>query len=662
MIGDGNRPDLQMNRTSAVFIAAILGTVMCAWPLPVRAVELPAAAFAQPPEHAAVDISPNGRFAAAKLLINGQYMLVIYDLDNAGKVKPVVASPRDMAVRWLRWKTDRRLLVSLEFASRRYGTATVETRLMAMDPDGGNLKLMVPVPKGKDPVQIADKVVSWLPDDPDHILMAFNPDDPSLPRVYRVNVHTAQRTLVEAGEKDIFWWTADQQGNLRIGEGANNSKLLETRFFRSPPSRTWDLVEEKPAGSGPVFHPVIFDRHDPDLLYLLSDHDGDTIGLYSYRLSSRSFKDLMFRHPEVDVSGITLDPSGTEIQGVSFVDDEAGMHWFDRRQADILDEVRSRIAARHVYMAGISADYRRAIIYAESPDRPGRYYLYEAPGKQLRIMAYAYPALEKAVMAPMRAISYKARDGLEIPGYLTLPADTGPKPAKPLPAIILPHGGPESRDFSSFDPMVQLFANRGYAVLQMNFRGSSGYGTRFRQAGARQWGRAMQDDVTDGTRWLIEQGIADPARICIVGWSYGGYAALMGAAREPALYRCSASIAGVSDLPRLIDSQRQYLFGRLTTQLIGDSWKDRKLLEENSPVNRIGDIRVPVFLAHGTSDRVVPPAQSAVMAKALARAKKPHEYLELEDADHSVQRSQERVSLFSALDEFLAKSLSSAAQ
>ena len=260
-------------------------------------------------------------------------------------------------------------------------------------------------------------------------------------------------------------------------------------------------------------------------------------------------------------------------------------------------------------------------------------------------------------MAPMRATSYRARDGLEIPAYLSLPAGTGAKPAAPLPAIVMPHGGPGARDFSSFDPLVQLFTSRGYAVLQMNYRGSAGYGSAFQGAGHHQWGQAMQDDVTDGTRWLAAEGFADPRRTCIVGWSYGGYAALMGAVKEPELYACVVSIAGVSDLPDLIASKRNYINGRIGTAAIGDLWTDRKSLEANSPVNGADRIRAPVLLAHGTKDRVVQIKQSTDMAKALKRAGKSFQYVELEDADHSVLRGPERLKLFRAVDEFVTQVL-----
>jgi dipeptidyl aminopeptidase/acylaminoacyl peptidase len=319
--------------------------------------------------------------------------------------------------------------------------------------------------------------------------------------------------------------------------------------------------------------------------------------------------------------------------------------------------VRLRVRARELSVESTSWDYRRMIIYAESPDVPGRYYLYEPGTESLRLLGVTYPELDEQPLSPMRPVRYKARDGLEIPGYLSLPPGSGLRPATPLPAVVMPHGGPYVRDFAAFDPLVQLLTSRGYAVLQMNYRGSTGYGAEFQAAGQRQWGKAMQDDVTDGTAWLVAEGIADPARICIVGWSYGGYAALMGAAKEPDRYRCSVSIAGVADLRRLVESSNKYLYGRVSTRFIGDAWRDRKDLTENSPARRASAIRVPVLLAHGTKDRVVDPDQSRMMAAALKSAGRSFEYIELKDADHSVTQMPQRQQLFDAVDRFLGQYL-----
>lgn len=627
------------------------------------AVAADASLFAALPSTADVELSPNGRYVASKMFINGQYMLVIHDLDGQGKTKPVIASPKDMEVNWLRWKTDERLLVSLSFASRRYGTATVERRLFAINPDGSKIKYLVPPRKlGKgesteEHVQIADRVVDFLPDDPKHILMQFNPDDPRLPRIYRVNVDNAQRGVIEGGEANVVDWTTDQQGRPRLGYALDDQKMLEQYLYRGPDEKKWEVLYTRPLSEGSAFFPILFDRDDPDVAWVESNHEGGTSGLYRYRFSTRSFIEKLFQNPEADIGEVITDPLNRRVVGVSYILADSKVHWLDAQVAAIFEDVRLRIAAKHVYVASWSADYGRVVFYGESPDLPGRYYLYNSSNKSLSYLAFAYPQLDKLPLAPMRATSYKARDGLQIPAYLSLPAGIGAKPASPLPAIVMPHGGPSSRDFSSFEPLVQLFTNRGYAVLQMNFRGSSGYGAEFVGAGYREWGRAMQDDVTDGTRWLAAEGIADPRRTCIVGWSYGGYAALMGAVKEPDLYACAVSIAGVSDLGDLIASQRNYVNGRLSTQHIGDLWTDRKSLADNSPVNGAERIKAPILLAHGTKDRVVAVTQSTGMAGALKRAGKTYQYVELEDADHSVLRGPERLKLFNAVDAFVTGAL-----
>lgn len=614
--------------------------------------------FARLPEHADVALSPGGRYAAAKVYSGGQYILAIYDLDNLGKAPPVLLNPDDMEVNWLRWKSEDRLLVSLWFASRRWGTATVETRLFALDPDGRNRKLLVKPKRDDIPVQIADQVVSFLPGDPDHIVMAFNPDDPRLPRLYKVNVRTARQKRLESGDSDIFWWSVDQAGEARVGQGIDDRQLRSRVLLRPPGSKDWRPFLEGPVDEVPDFDPILFDQDDPDLAYVLSGHAGDTTGIYRFRLSTGKFIDTVFHHPEVDVASWRLDPSGTRLESIGYVLDEGRVHWLNPEIGAIVEDIRLRVSARHVGLVSASLGHRRMILYAESPDLPPRYYLYEPATDKLRYFAFAYPGLKDRPMGAMRSTRYRARDGLEIPAYVTLPPGIhSATPPKPLPAVIFPHGGPVARDMAAFDPLVQYMASQGYAVLQMNFRGSWGYGSEFKQSGFRQWGKAMQDDITDGTRWMIEEGIADPERTCIVGWSYGGYAALMGAVREPALYRCAVSIAGVSDLQALLNQGRGFLFNRTMRRHIGEGWKDREDLARNSPVNRAAEIKAPVLLVHGTKDRQVLASHSAAMARALDREKKTHEYLVLEDADHAVLRMEERLKLFDTLGRFLARHL-----
>ena len=333
--------------------------------------------FATLAETADVDISPDGRYVAAKTFLNGQYMLVIYDLDSAGKVKPVIASPKDMEVNWIHWKSNERLLVSLSFASRRYGTATIERRLFALNPDGSNLKYLVPPRKlGKgdsteEPVQLADQVVDFLPDDPANILMEFNPDNPRLPRIYRVNVNTARRIVVEGGEPNVVDWTTDQQGRPRLGYALDDEKMLEQHLYRAPDQKKWEVLFTHPLSEGIDFSPVLFDRDDPDVAWVRSNHEGDTSGLYRYRFSTRTFIDKLFQNSGVDIDQIIRDPPGRRIVGVGYTVNDSRIEWFDPAVAAIYDDVRLRIAAKHVYVASWSDDYRRILILWRIAGSPG---------------------------------------------------------------------------------------------------------------------------------------------------------------------------------------------------------------------------------------------------------------------------------------------------
>ena len=297
------------------------------------------------------------------------------------------------------------------------------------------------------------------------------------------------------------------------------------------------------------------------------------------------------------------------------------------------------------------------IAKVEGPSHPPVYYLVDFNTHHADIVGEAYPGLDNARLGDVRDMTYAARDGTAIPAYLTLPPGAAPKN---LPMVVLPHGGPEARDDPGFDWLAQFFATRGYAVLQPQFRGSTGFGDAFERAGKRQWGGLMQDDVTDGVKAMIRQGPADPRRICIVGASYGGYAALAGAALTPDLYACAVSINGVSDLPDMLmyyqsrggaeSDARAYLkqeIGPPTDPKVGAA----------SPVNAAADIKAPILLLHAVDDTVVPFGQSQQMADTLARRGKPVSVIKLAGEDHWLSRGATRTEVLEDTESFLRKYL-----
>jgi dipeptidyl aminopeptidase/acylaminoacyl peptidase len=294
-----------------------------------------------------------------------------------------------------------------------------------------------------------------------------------------------------------------------------------------------------------------------------------------------------------------------------------------------------------------SWDRRYYIVHIGSDRDAGTYYRFDVKANQLVALSRQYPKLESRSLATMKPIQYPARDGTEIPGYLTLPssAEQGA-----LPTVILPHGGPESRDYWDFDAIPQYLAAKGYAVLQSNFRGSGGYGSDWSGVGGFRGWRTAVGDITDGAQYLVDEGISDPARVCVVGWSYGGYAALMSGAEEPDRYRCLVSIAGVTDPRMLIDQARRFMNKKAVREFVGS---DDEVIKHGSPLRRASQIQAPVLLFHGDQDLNVSVDHSQKMAKALKRAKKSVEYIEYEDIAHSIFRNDYRVDMLDRIGSFL---------
>ncbi|GMW05502.1 MAG: S9 family peptidase [Gammaproteobacteria bacterium] len=660
---DQSRVSLRLRVCWSFLVLAAAGSSWAA-----VAPKLPVDAFGTLPLMGQARISPDGRYVAAAMLDGARYSLVIFDLQQIGQKPPFRAPTGDWDVNWIHWKVDNRLLVSVRQAFHRNEVGVIETRLWSLNADGSDLKRLVQ-PKGGSKgswlegsqavVQVADAVIDFLPDDPRHILMAFNPEDPRRPRLYQVDIRTDRRAQVAPGGDTIQRWMLDSKGRVRLAQGRNysvNNANLKT-YYRATEKDDWTEIWDE-GQKNAEFSPVVFDRSDPDILYVSSDHENGRHGLYRYRLSSQEFVEKLFLHPEMDIDEIILDPQGLVVEAVSYVTDTRHFEWFSADLASIYREIRSQLPGWSIKPVSRAFDDSRVIVYASAADHSSRYYIYERAAKKLQLFAPTFPQLDEHDLSRVVPVSYRARDGLEIPAYLTLPPGVRHPPQAPLPAVVMPHGGPEARDYGEFDPAVQMLANHGYAVLQMNFRGSSGYGAEFEQAGRREWGEAMQDDVTDGTRWLIDSKIADPARICIVGGSYGGYAALMGVVREPQLYRCAVSINGVTDLPDLLNHRAKFVGGRnATTRRIGEIWRDSEKLERNSPARRAADIRVPVLILHGTDDRVVPVEQSRKMRDALENASKTYRYVELQDEEHWLTHRETRLQYFQELDAFLAAQL-----
>jgi acetyl esterase/lipase len=561
----------------------------------------------------------------------------------------------------IEWANDRRILFSAHARDpESLGMRNRITRIFGVDRNGANFAWL-----GRDwPLHGSralqsgsqDSLVHLTPRDSQTILIEYWPRNEESPQVMRMDVDDGRLTLAEKRQKKIYDWYADSTGAIRAGTTveADTYRL----WARTDATRDFELMSEHDNyyGEGPRF--VAFHR-DPHKIYVRSQLDGRS-ALFEFDLETRTLGALAYAHPENDVSGMVYFGSNREVVGVRYVDDRVRIRYFDdRMEAEYanLRETLIRELGREVDVLPISesVDGLKQVLEVSSDRQPPVYYFYDRSIRRIEGLFEAFPDVPTAALAPTKRVNFRARDGLSIPAYLTLPLGTEPRN---LPAIALVHGGPWSRDSIEWDPEVQLLANRGFAVLQVNYRGSSGFGRSFLDAGDRQWGQKIQDDITDGVNWLIAEGVADRDRIGIMGASYGGYATLVGLVKTPEIYRAGVAYASVTDILTMLADDRWYgPEGTFERKRIGGDIGDGDRLRESSPLRRAAEIRVPVLLGHGEDDQRVHVRESRMMADALKSAGKQYEYLEFAHEIHGFALQYNRIRWYTRVAAFFEEHL-----
>ena len=626
---------------------------------------IPLEAFAGLPAVDSMKFSPSGKYLAVLRNEDGKTYLTTQLPSGADPHVVVSSDNSEYFVRWYEWVNDERLLVGIRFGASRGRTETVETRLIGVNRDGthGN-ELVSPRPQnifgGDHYSQFQDQVIGYLPDDPKHVLVSLDRYNRNIPDVYRLDVYSGSRSLIQAnpgnaeGIGAVRSWFADRQGRVRVGVGMFDKTMRIT--VREANSDQWHELAEYDRTKERGIVPLGFDE-DPNILYVRAVHQGRW-AVFRIDLGKPDRpRELVLADPHLDMLGQLLYSRWLRsVVGMTHFTEQRQLYW-DKRFYELQSRINRLLPGRLSSILSSTDDGKRHIVVSMSSTEAVKFYVFDKEHDRLVKLAQAYPGLLSAEMRPVKAVTIGARDGVTLPAYLTLPARQS---AGAMPLIVFPHGGPHHHDQKTFNVWTQFFVSRGWAVLQINFRGSTGYGEEFERAGFQQWGLAMQDDLTDGVGWAIQQGIADSNRICILGASYGGYAALMGAIRTPDLYRCVVSIAGVSDLRKLVDDQRFYLGAEITADTkIGRWWSDRKQLGETSPAMQASKIHIPLLLLHGAADVIVPVEHSREMAEALKSAgHKEFRYVEMPMADHWLSREHNRIETFREMEMFLRAHLS----
>ncbi|WP_019675452.1 alpha/beta hydrolase family protein [Arsukibacterium perlucidum] len=615
--------------------------------------ELPVEAFASAPAIDKLKLSPDGtKLSMIQTIDTDKEQLVLvklFDLTTGEQRFLVKADSRDLTIFSVIWANNKQLLMRAAYATHRYGTPVSETRLMVIDVETGKNKSIVSGQLQRRLVRIPQfqsNIVALMPEDEHNFLLALDGfSHESGTSVVKVNLNGERYSIVAHGRKGIFDWVADRQHRPRIALFRDDTRYeIKEKLADSTEFRTLWQFERF---SEQEVWPIGFDS-DPNVLFVSTYHEG-RLAIFSADLSKETpVLTLVKADPDYDVPA-NIHYSWQQNKIVAF-----GGDYVDNAYQLFQKSLDAAIPDADNHIVSTSHDQNRYIVKSSSATRAGSYLLGDRKEKSMTFLVDKFSQLAPELMVAKQKISYQARDDLNIEGFLTTPLGYQQGSSATLPTIIFPHGGPISFDDDGFDYWTQFFANRGFAVLQMNFRGSHGYGFDFMQMGLQGWGLQMQDDVEDGTRWLIQQGVADPKRICIVGASYGGYAALMGAVKTPELYQCVVSFAGVTDLEDLVKSYRRFTNYEVVKKQLGD---DFDLLEQRSPLTHAEKIQVPVLLLHGTKDRSVPFKQSTAMYRALRSHDKDVQYIELEDGDHYLSTNSHRLETFRAMDSFLKKHL-----
>ena len=590
-------------------------------------------------------LSPDGSMIAFLSSVQGHRCLVVHFLDT--KKDPSIKCPGDLEVSWFAWKTNKRLLIGVYKSGAYYQRLITESFLLGMDVDGSNVKELLSPRQGRMINFNTDHVIDFLENDPDHVLVTVGTSS-FYPDVIAVDVNTGEEKTAVRATEHIMQWLTDMRGLPRLGFSIEDRKGVY--LYRPESSSDFIKVEGADIIGNTDFAPLAF-SDQPNVVYVASSHETGRLCIYLYDIVSKKIVDRYACLDNADIDGLLFN--GKHVVGYLYSDDQPHQVFTDPAWKHDAEAISAKFPNAHVALLDRTADGHRDIVKINDPGRPATIYILDrTPGQKttLNPIGDERPYIPEDSIAPVKAITYRARDGLLIHGYLTMPLG---KANGPIPFVVLPHGGPYARDYLEFEYIAQLIASRGYGVLQPNFRGSTGYGDDFLLAGFREWGRKMQDDVTDATKWLIDQKLADPARICIAGWSYGGYAALMGAIREPSLYKCAASMAGPTDLRHIQPGSGALMSDRAVPILNGD----RTLVDQNSPAKNADKITIPVLLAHGQQDVNVSFADSVEMEKALKDAGKSVDTIYFPGDDHFLFREGDRIAFLKKLDEFLRTNL-----
>jgi dipeptidyl aminopeptidase/acylaminoacyl peptidase len=605
------------------------------------------------PEISGSDLSPDGRFVSFLKPYNGVRNIWVKGIDEPfDAAKPVTADERPVPGYF--WSRDGRYLLYVQDKG-----GNENFHVYAVDPTAAEAANGVPPANDLTPIDGVRAIIYSVPkNQPDLMIVGLNDRDPRLHDVYKVSIATGRRSLLLQNDQEIGAFEFDLEGNPRLAVRQMPDGGTEILRINGDGTltRVYDCTYEETA------YPVRFHK-DGKRVYLVTNH-GTGVDLTRLMLMDPETGDveLVESDPEgqVDFGGPIFSEATDELIGTAYMGDRQRIYPRNDRIKRDLAIFKEKLPDGSIFVAGTSRDMNLMLVGVGSDVDPGSVFLYDRRTGDVALQYRSRPDLPSEHLAPCKVVRYPARDGLEIPALLTLPRGG---PAHDLPVVIFPHGGPWARDVWGYDPYAQFLANRGYAVLQPNFRGSTGYGKKFANAANRTWGTgAAQHDITDGVRWLIEQGIAAEDKVGIFGGSYGGYATLAGVTFTPDLYACGVPYVAPSNLITLIESFPEYwkpwLEGSWYKKWGNPEVESERLdLIARSPLFKVDQIECPLLVVHGANDPRVKQREADQIVVALRLKGKPVEYIVAPDEGHGYRAPNNRKALAVAMERFLAKHL-----
>ena len=598
---------------------------------------VPVRDFFKNPEKAYFQISPDGLKVSFTQPYENRMNVFVQTLGAEDVKRLTSVTDRDIYDYY--WKGNDRILYLKDFGGDE------NFHVFAVDINGESEKDLTPFDGVK--VQLIDD----LYEDPTDVLIGMNKRNPQLFDVYRLNTVTGDVTMVAENPGNITGWLTDHDGNIRIAyvtDGINRSILY--RETEKEPFKTIMTTSFKDS-----FYPLFF-TFDNKNLYVVSNLGRDKEAIILYDLTAGEETEVIFEDPEYDVSGLRYSRLRKVLTEVDYVSWKTVRKFLDEETEQLYEVLEQKLPGYDVSITSHNKNEDVFTVRTFSDRTLGSYYIFDKNSGELTLLAERNPWIDENDMAEMKPITYQSRDGLTIHGYLTLPVGKDPKN---LPVVVNPHGGPWYRDSWGFNPEIQFMANRGFAVLQMNFRGSTGYGREFWEASFKEWGGKMQDDISDGVAWLIEEGIADPERIAIYGGSYGGYATLAGVCFTPDLYACAIDYVGVSNLFTFMKTIPPYWkpYLDMMHEMVGDPVKDSAAMVAASPVFHVDKIIAPLFVAQGAKDPRVNIEESNQIVDALKARGIEVEYMVKDNEGHGFSNEENRFDFYEAMEKFLATHL-----